>query len=896
MKGLEKPPSGSESRESADAFSRQLNALAAVLGQEAPPLPAVVEEQWLQEQLSALARDHRIDTYNEQSRYNELLYRRAALERRKEADALQNPEKRKELIVAEQAVAYHEYFRAAANHVMETMRRYEALRAQVSVLPPELQQRERQAMQYLDALRAALAERTLFSHVLLIDRHLADGFGDAAHLQRMRSQYAARLSPGSRDAADAPHEQKLIRANQLNQRIIEILGGQHGLQGIEEGYLPKRLYLDFLQSRYQQLLENQKQIATDPRLTHAESERDRLELKHRMAEAEGKAFHEEDVARYEHLQERIHNVNRQFDALDSQRKHIINEILWLTDTLGVYNIEQTELAAIQRQFGGRYSFEGVGGISPLQTPPDIRDAIAANMEQRKEHHLSQMAAFLHTVQEEVLDTSLAVRTEDLWNKEGRDALRRVTRRMAAMFTFAVPETFGMQDAARSLLTAPLDEALGWPAGKETWEELTEEEKARVTQKSESVLDHIRRFDRGSVSAMQETIALLQGMESASAFVGQEIRFDAAGEPVLPRERVTASNISVLKKEHGGGAVYMMLMRQLDREWGNDEPPSGVLGEYAQFLHGVNDVVGGHLEVGRALHILRGRYADLSKYLLAAALAAGALGAVGLYALYKLPSAVRAAARSRIAPAASRAVPPPPRTPLTRTPPPRSAAPRAPAHAPGASRVGNILGKAAIALVAVETARQIDLARSLRSLPEAEAVSSALELMEGHPQIDTTAYRHTQEVAALRQREALLALRHATQELERALQQPAHLTDVQKQERQRLLEHAQRIVRAAHAKERDLHAFFPITDYIHVTDRDPRGIVRVQYRRLDEARRRGLDHEQQKRTWDSGLLLREKRSFAECLEEMHWESTDGIEQEYEKFIGDAGAFFADVYRR
>ncbi|NLG06971.1 hypothetical protein GX553_00765, partial [Candidatus Peribacteria bacterium] len=400
-------------------------------------------------------------------------------------------------------------------------------------------------------------------------------------------------------------------------------------------------------------------------------------------------------------------------------------------------------------------------------------------------------------------------------------------------------------------------------------------------------------DRSKISAMQETVSLLQGMEAASAFVGQEIRFDDAGEPVLPQERVTASNVATLQKEHGGVAVYMMLLRQLEGEWGTDEPPSGVLGEYAQFLHGVNDVVGDHLKVGRALHILRSRYEALSNYLLAAAVAAGALGAVGMYALYKLPSALRAAARS----AAPRAVPPSPRTPLSRTFPPRSAAPRAPAQTPGApSRVGNILGKAGIALVAIETARQIDLARSLRSLPEMEAVSSALELMEGHPQIDKTAYRYAQEVAALRQREALLAVRHATQELERALQQPDSLTKEQQRERQRLLAYARRIVQAAHAKERDLHAFFPITDYIHSTDRDPQGIVRVQYRRLDEARSRGMEYEKQKRTWKSGLLLREQRSFDERMEEMHWESIDGIEEEYEKFIGNAGAFFADVYRR
>ena len=893
MQSMEQPSSGSESRESADVFGRRLDALASVLGPEAPPLPDTVSEQWLQQQLSALVRNHRIDTYNEQSRYNEFIYRRAALERRNDAHVLRDPEQRNELIVAEQAVAYHEYFRTAANHVMETMRRYEALRAQVSVLPPALQQQERQAMEYIDALRAALAERTLFSHVLLIDQHLADGFGDAAHLRSMREQYVAQLSSGSRDVLDASNEQKLIRANQLNQRIIEILGGQHGLQGIEEGYLPKRLYLDFLQNRYKQLLDDQKQIAADPRLIHTIAERDRLALKHQMAETRGETFTEEDVARYDHLQERIHNANRQFDTLDSQRKHIIDEILWLTDTLGVYNIEQTELAAIQRQFGGRYSFEGVGGINPLTTPPDIRDAIMRNMESRKKHHLSQMSAFLHTVDEEVLDTSLTGRAEDLWNKEGRKVLRSVTHRIAAMFTFAVPESFGMQDAARSLLTAPLDEVLGWPVGKETWEELTDEEKESVIQKSKSVLDHINNFDRSKISAMQETVSLLQGMEAASAFVGQEIRFDDAGEPVLPQERVTASNVATLQKEHGGAAVYMMLLRQLEGEWGTDEPPSGVLGEYAQFLHGVNDVVGDHLKVGRALHILRSRYEALSNYLLAAAVAAGALGAVGMYALYKLPSALRAAARS----AAPRAVPSSPRTPLSRTSPPRSAAPRAPAQTPGApSRVGNILGKAGIALVAIETARQIDLARSLRSLPEMEAVSSALELMEGHPQIDKTAYRYTQEVAALRQREALLAVRHATQELERALQQPDSLTKEQQRERQRLLAYARRIVQAAHAKERDLHAFFPITDYIHSTDRDPQGIVRVQYRRLDEARSRGMEYEKQKRTWKSGLLLREQRSFDERMEEMHWESIDGIEEEYEKFIGNAGAFFADVYRR
>lgn len=856
-----------EGRERGPVFGSTLDAFERTLGPQVKSLPAEVTEAWIERELKDIVRDQRIDTYNEQTRYNELLYRRAALQRLKELQASQQGNramdsvKLKELIVAEQAVTYHEYFREAQGQVLAVLRRYEALRAGVSTVPQEILQMEADTRRYVAALQEATQERVMFSNVLLLDQHIAEGFGDRAASMRLREQYVSQLSPISRTVLSGTHEQKLIRANQLNQRIIDILAGEHGLQGIETGYVPKKMILAFLKFRYKQLLDQQNEIARDPALASARAEKDRLELKFKMAEGGKGEFTSEDKSRYEALQERIKGVNAQYDVLKEKRRGATQEIVTLTQDLGEYNIAQTELSAIQEQFGRKFSFEGVGGISPLTTPPEVRDAIAANMEMRKAHHLGQMGNFLEKVEKGLLEPGLKEKLEDLWNKNGREAVRQVTHRLADFFTFAVPEKFGMRDAAKDALTEPLDEALGWPAGKEKWEELTEKEKQTVREKATSILDLIEKFDRTKIQNFHQTITLIQGMKPASTFALEQVPFDEAGQAILPQERVTSGNINELTNTHGGAVTYLMLMRQLQVDFGTHQPPEAFMGEYAKFLEGVNKNIDVHVDVGRACNILGKRFSDLMKWLLIAAgigLVIGIIGTVvvlkiggksaravgsglwrGARGLARLPGRLLRSSGAGAAGGAAAAEAP------------AAAAEKALEGASKASRVGKVLGPLAIVLVAADLRRVILRDARLQVPAEYEGIAAAIEFMEGHPNMRREDPRYRREVLYLQHRLQCFVMQDGSEKLTQAIERAKRtVQDTALLARAKSIQdRCEAVRRNARQQKMRYERLFPITDYLVTDPRRPAGNIGVNFRKLNEARHRGVEEEEQQRRFE-----------------------------------------------
>ncbi|MDD4628956.1 MAG: hypothetical protein PHE68_06265, partial [Candidatus Peribacteraceae bacterium] len=774
----EKPSPGvAENGERSPEFVGALHSFGETLGPEVEKLPAELTNKWIEDQLKDIEKDHRVDTYNEQTRHNELLYRQAALQRLKDLQDEKNnkkidPTKLKELIVADQAVAYHEYFREAQNNVLSVLRRYETLRKNVPAVPQKILAMEADTARYISVLDEATKERVAFSNILLLDQHIAQRFGDAAQLQGLRETSLAQLSRASKAALLGGEDQRLIRANQINQRIIDILAGKHGLQGIEKGYVPKRMFLELLKFQYKRILDQQIEIARDPALTKARAEIEQLQLKHVLADHGKGEFTENDKVRYDELQARIKGVNAQYKELGEKRGEITKQIVALTQDLGEYNIAQTELAAIQEQFGKKYSFEGVQGVSPLTTPPEIRDAIAANMETRKKHHLGQIDAFLNTVEKDVLDKGLRVRMEHLWNEKGRDAMREITHRMAAFFTFAVPETFGLKEAAKDALTEPLDSALGWPAGKDDWDKLTVAEKEVVQKKSMSILDLIEKFDRSKAKNFHETVQLAQRMKPASASAMESIQFDEAGQAVLPQDRVTSGNINALIAAHGESVVSLMLMRQLQGDFGTGEPPTGFMGAYSEFLKGVNANIDIHLDVGRALNILGKRYDDMMKWLLIAAGMGLAVGVAGTIVVLKVAGksvrtigggiwrGARGLARlpGKILPGSAGAG--------AAVEAPVAAAEATAEALPTATRsvLAKYLGPTAIILTAWELKNAIQLAASLESLQDLKAVDAAIELMETHPAVNRDVPGYRRDLALLRKRRELIAIRDVMENL------------------------------------------------------------------------------------------------------------------------------------
>lgn len=866
----EKPSVGAaESKEGGHLFGGKLDALEKTLGPRVKPLPAEITEQWIEQELKEIVKDQRIDTYNEQTRYNELLYRRAALQRLKDLQQEKNDSKPldtvrlQELIVADQAVAYHEYFRDAQDHVVSVLRMYGKMRAEASVVPQEILHKEADTERYVGALQEATQERVTFSNILLLDQHIAEGFGNREASLRLREQYVRGLSLASRAALNGSDDQKLIRANQLNQRIIDILGGAHGLQGIEAGYVPKRMVLDFLKYRYKHLLDQQNEIARDPALLNARAEMDRLALKFKLAEQGKGEFGAEDKSRYDTLQARIKSVDAEFKALGQKRRSVTDQILSLTQDLGEFNIAQTELAAIQEQFGKKYSFEGVMGLSPLTTPPEIRVAIARNMEMRKAHHLGQMNNFLERVEKDMLDPGMKEKMEDLWNKNGREAVRRVTHALAGFFTFAVPEKFGMQEAAKDALTEPLDEALGWPLGKERWEELTEDEKKRVQEKATSILDLINQFDRTKVQNFRSSITLLQSLKPPSTVVLETVKFDEQGQAVLPEERVTFSNINALKTMYGEATVYLMLIRQLHSDFGSHQPPSGFMGEYAEFLHGVNKNIDVHIDVGRACNILGKRFGDLMKWLLIAAGIGLIIGAIGAVVLVKVGSKAARAAGSGLWRGVRGLARLPGRlmgSPGVTVGGGVAAAEKVAEGASRTSRVVKVLSPIGIVLIAADLKRVIERDARLQAPEEFVGSVAAVEFWEGHPSIDRSAGRYRRELNYLQKRLQCFVIEDGSTRLTQAIQGAKETV-----RDEALLTRANGIqarceeIRMQARRQKLLYyRLFPLTDYFVVDPKRPAGNIGVNFRQLDEARRRGMEEEEQQRRSESLQDLEQSR--------------------------------------
>ena len=894
-------------------FSAELDDLQELVG----PRPEMLPEPLTEENLQGLERknvtDNGFESFNEQYRNNELLYRRAALQReaaiQEKIEKGEQPSAKelKELEVANQAGAYYEYFQKTVNHVVDVLRRYEVLRKSVPQVSLALRQEEQKIKLYVVALSEAMEERIAFANVLLLDARIAEDPSRAKSLGRLREQNIKRVSAMSREALNGATDDKWRRGNQLNQNLIDILSGDHGIQGLDEGFLPQALYIDLLKETYEHLLEEQKRIARDAGLARAKSRLDQLNLKHNLAEDGKGAFTEEDVAESEALRRQINDRNAEMDRLGEQRREVTTELIALTQQLGEYQVDQAELSTIQNQFGESIDFTGANLPSPDGTPHYIREAIDNNMEQRSNFHLDRMDAFLRVTEEEMLDVNWGDKIEDRWNKDGREIVNTVNHRLARFFTYLVPEMFGMQERAFDSLTEELDDALGWPpdVDPEEFKHLPPEEQERllasgkfkkVRENALSIIDAIENFDRNTIDRFQETMVLIRQMPSSSEFAAQDVI-----RP-LPTDRVTLQNRTVLEEKYGAGTVYLMLFEQMDGDFGGTEPESGFMGEYKKFLESVDKNIDVHIDVGAALHAIKEKYKDVGKGFLYAAIAAlGAVFILGLGGGYLLSKVGRSAGKealrqtgrvasgtfNRLRDLAGRISV---RPGLSSAP---KVVPKVPSKVPKVpGRLGRILGPAAIIFVGYEAWRAYDLERSLSDLPEKRAVDDALELMTTHPQMNRDVPRYHREVKALEQRQDLLAIREVASIVNKQLKSMKIFPGELSGEREQLLEDSKDIMEYARVQNRELHDFFPITDYIRVSSKDPKGVVRVAYRQLNDCRYRGIKNESRPKMRDF-IDLDSSLSPKERMRMIQLSSFTGLENAYQDLLKLLGEFLERV---
>jgi len=603
MPNPEQPKGPQEHLESRKGFGDSLNRLDGAMGPAPADLPAKPTEADLDAAERKITSDSVFRGFNEQFRSNEIIYRRRALEQRAQMEKDPKSVPLNELVTTNQAITYHEYFPAIIRDIQDTMRRYSVLRSSIQSVPTSLQLQELQGTMYMDALSRALRERVVFANVVLAEGKAAKQGGNPETLARLRSQALASpdLSAESRTILEgADTRAKWVRGNALNQQIIDLLSGKASVSGVEKGFMPQKMYLELVSLRYKQILDEEKLVVRSG------------------ASADEK--------------------NEKLQKLSVERRNMTDELLYITDQLGEDQMRRAELTTIQHQFGDTFDFAEVRPPSKEQTPEEIRNAMNEQMRQRSEFHLQRMDAFMGAFEGEVLGDGVMVRVEDFSNKKGRELVQAVTHGLARLFTIPVPESFGMKESVRNWLSEPLDKSLGWPAGKDQWEELTSEEQANVEKKAQSILDAIRAFDRSKIENFRSTVSLIKTMPTADTLAGTE--------PVdpLPTERITDANRNELINKYGAQTVYLMLFQQLDADWGSEQPPSGFIGEYAELLGSVNQNIDVHVDVGGALYQLGANYDQMKNYLLWIAAAAFVGGLLTPAILRQTIRAVRSGGR------------------------------------------------------------------------------------------------------------------------------------------------------------------------------------------------------------------------------------------------------------
>jgi len=790
-----------------DALENNVNATRKVLGIP-QPLPESMNEAEMNDELNAMREDATYGNLSELLRFNQLLYRKNALQRQAQVEKQEEKEKvnEAEFITVNQGETFFEYYQSILSHTLETADDYLALRRTVTVVPPDVLRDERQAEIFMTELTDAMQQRLQFSNASLVSYLLSvqrDRTGrvmqNQTTLTLQLEQLKNTLDPAGKAALTAGDAQAMrIHANALDQRIITLIA--------EKGHLSSQMLLALQAQRFSDILSQQTLVIKGAGLARERAEWEGLSSHNKRArEGKAKPLTDEQALRFQQLRELLERAMPHYSKLSNERKSFSDAMIVTADKLSAFHEQSLELLILQHQFKSTDRVEGAYSPNPDTTPPLVREKIDEVTQMRADFHRERIEAFVGRFDEEVLTISLPEHIEDFSNKTGREVVRHISNAMSYVYTLPAPDSLGIRDYLRGRLAGPLNEAMGWPTDKmdQPFESLTPDERQAIMEKTTSIADAVRNFNRLSIDHVKDSLAVLQNLPPSKNALGEPPRDPL---PVI-HERITSANVDVLVSEYGLPTVYTLVIQQMNADIG--DPESGFLGEVQKFTDSINGTLDVHLDTADALFEQSEEWRRWMYGLLLAALGGAAAGA---YLGHKIL---------------------------------KSGIGRAPLHAverlPKLRTAGRVLGPIGIVLIGAELRSVMMRDAKLEALSELDALDAAIELIELKG--NKKALRYGVEKEILQNRREAIRIQHNALSLLVELQK--RFSKNNNEQAEALKERCIDLERSARHHKTELYKLFPITDYLMTDPAKEEGNIGVNIRNIDDARLRGLQYEKER---------------------------------------------------
>ena len=615
-----------------DMLQRRTDELRKVYGLP-QALPQAMDQASMQRELDAMRQDAQYSDLAELVRYNQLVYRKNALQRQAAAERPDAAVDQSEFATVNQAETFFEYYQSILSQTLQASDDYLVLRRTVSVVPQEVLDEERQTEIFLQELKGAMERRLNFSNAALASYLLSvqrDRRGqvmqDQQTLMRQLAAYQEGMEPAGKAAIQAGDRNAIqIHCNTLDQRIITLVA--------QKGHLPSKMLLALQAQRYADILRQQQAVIRDKGLARERAEWDQLSAKNKAArEGRGEPLNEREALRFQQLKELLDSAVPGYAALSEQRRDFSNRMIVTADRLSAFHERSLEMLVMQHQFKSPDPTPGATNPNPDETPTIVREKIDEVTQMRADFHRDRIGQFVHRFEEEVLTIGLPEHIEDFSNKNGREFVRHISNALSYLYTLPAPESLGIRDYLRGRLAGPLNDAMGWPADKMDlrFDQLTPEERQNVMDKMRSVADAVKQFDRQKIANVKSSLAVIQALPPAKTALGEAVK-----DPLPEIGRITPENVQALSTEHGLPTVYALAIRQLNEDMG--DPQSGFLGEMQIFTDRINDTVDVHLDTADALFKQGDEWRRWMYALLLAALG-------GAAAAYLGPKIIRATVR------------------------------------------------------------------------------------------------------------------------------------------------------------------------------------------------------------------------------------------------------------